>query len=127
MKVRNTAWALVAALALTGCDTWETSSLPQDVKANPAPATIAPSDIQVTEGNLAGQQFERLGDLKVTVNKTTAFHPAPTREAVIAKLQKDASKLGANAVIDARISEVQISAVSWGTRTGTGQAVRLAQ
>lgn len=127
MKLRNTAWALVAALALTGCDTWETSSLPQDVKANPAPATIAPSDIQVTEGNLAGQQFERLGDLKVTVNKTTAFHPAPTREAVIAKLQKDASKLGANAVIDARISEVQISAVSWGTRTGTGQAVRLAQ
>lgn len=117
--------AIGLALSVSACATWETSSLPQDAKRAEVPATVSVTDILVSETALPGRSYEALGDLKVTVNKTTAFHPAPTREAVIAKLQQDAAKLGGNAVINAEISDVQVSAFSWGTRTGTGTAVRL--
>ncbi len=117
--------SLGLALSVSACATWETSSLPSEAKKAEVPATISLSDIIVSENALPGRSYDRLGPLKVTVNKTTALHPAPTREAVIAKLQEDAAKLGGNAVIEATISETQISAFSWGTRTGTGTAVRL--
>ncbi|WP_371170666.1 hypothetical protein [Aliiroseovarius sp. 2305UL8-7] len=63
--------------------------------------------------------------MKVTVNKTTAFHRNPTPEAVIAKLKEEAAAIGANAVINAKVSEVQIGPLSWGVRTGNGVAVKL--
>jgi len=87
-------------------------------------APVAPSQVQVSEGDLAGQ-YTVITDLKVSVNKTTAFHPSPTREAVIVKLQEEAASVGANAVINAKISNIQVSAFSWGARTGTGTAVRV--
>lgn len=123
--MKTLAFAMLATLAVSGCDTWETSSLPQDIRTTEVPANVNPGEILVTENSMSGRSLESLGDLKVTVNKTTALHPAPTREMVIEELQENAAKLGANAVIDAKISEVEISAFSWGTRTGTGTAVRL--
>ncbi|MDK3017443.1 hypothetical protein [Pseudodonghicola flavimaris] len=66
----------------------------------------------------------KLGDLKVTVKKTTAFHPNPTVEQVEAKLRSDAAKMGASRVVETEISAVEISPFSWGTRTGTGIAVK---
>ena len=120
-------FGLVATLAVAGCATWETTSLPKDVKNQEISADTDPSQIQVTESDLSGRSYTRLGDLEVTVNKTTALHPNPTREQVIEKLRIDAAKLGANAVISTQISDVQISAFSWGSRKGTGTAVRLAQ
>lgn len=116
---------LLAMLAVSACDTWETSTLPSDVRNTAIPATTNPADILVTEDKMTGRSFLTLGELKVTVNKTTAFHPAPTREMVIAKLQEDAAKLGANAVIGAEVTNVVVSPFSWGTRTGTGTAVQL--
>ncbi len=114
-----------AALALSACDTWATSNLPRDLP----PQTSAPADpgsIVVTQDSMSGGSYTALGELRVSVNKTTAFHPAPTREMVIEKLREDAARLGANAVINAKVSEVRVSPLSWGTRTGTGTAVRLA-
>lgn len=119
--------ALAAPLVMAGCATWETSNLPREVKQAPVAANVAPSQILVTEDSLSGRSFEPLADLKVTVNKTTAFHPAPTREAVIEKLRVDAAKLGADAVISVAITDVEVTPFSWGTRTGTGKAVKLAQ
>jgi len=125
--IKPVLFALAASLALTACDTWETSNLPREVKKAPVAANVVPAEILITEDSLSGRSFEPLGELKVTVNKTTALHPAPTREAVIEKLRLDAAKLGANAVISVNITDVQITPLSWGTRTGTGTAVRLAQ
>lgn len=123
----KTTLALVATLVISGCDTWETSNLPKDLPAPAAAETTTPASVLVTSDDLAGRNYVALGDLKVSVNKTTALHPAPTEEMVKQKLQKDAAALGANAVINAKISNVQVSALSWGTRTGTGTAVRLEQ
>lgn len=67
---------------------------------------------------------QKLGDLQVSVNKTTAFHPSPTIPQVETKLREDAAKMGATRVVETRIGDVQISAFSWGTRTGTGIAVK---
>ncbi|MCB1339537.1 MAG: heavy metal-binding domain-containing protein [Pseudooceanicola sp.] len=116
-----------ALLAMAGCDTWETTSLPREARASEVPASVNPATIRIVEGPMPAGSYRKLADLRVTVNKTTAFHPNPTREQVIDKLRTDAAKLGADAVIDVAVSEVQISAFSWGTRTGTGTAVSLAR
>ena len=40
-----------------------------------------------------------MGKIEVTVNKTTAFHPDPTKEIVDLALQEKAAAIGADAVI----------------------------
>lgn len=125
--MQKTTLAIFAALAVSGCDTWETSSLPKDLPPVQTEQTTAPSSVVVTSDSMANRSYSSLGELSVSVNKTTALHPAPTEDMVIRKLQEDASKLGAIAVVNAKISDVKISALSWGTRTGTGTAVRLSE
>jgi len=121
--IRTTLILGCACLTLAGCNTWSTSN----VKANP-PETVAapvtPATVTVTEGDITNRSYTKLSDLKVSVNKTTAFHPSPTREAVIAKLKEEAASIGADAVVNAEISDVQIGALSWGMRVGTGEAVK---
>lgn len=115
----------LAALVLpvAGCNTWTQTNIDRTTKSIPV------SEAQVQHVSLSSAPFnparqEKLADLDVAVNKTTAFHPNPTIEAVEAKLREDAAKLGATAVVDVKISDVKISAFSWGTRTGTGIAVK---
>lgn len=131
--IKPVLFALAASLALTACDTMETSNQAREGKK----ANVAPEDILVTEDSLSGRSFEPLGELKVTLSGDSH---GPTREAVIEELRRDAAKLGANAVISVRISGVRVSnliiapffptsprTIRLSTRTGTGTAVRLAQ
>ena len=54
----------------------------------------------------------------ITVNKTTLFHPDPTREMVDQKLREQAYELGADAVVLARYGTVGVSFMSWGSLDG---------
>lgn len=65
-----------------------------------------------------------LGDISVMVNKTTLFHPDPTREMVTEKLKEKASEMGADAVVLARYGKGGISLMSWGSLEGKGRAVK---
>lgn len=114
---------LMAALALSACDTWDTTNIDRDLRKAPVDQVQA-SQVVLTADAFDPARQTRLGDLKVTVNKTTAFHPNPTVELVEQKLREDAAKMGATKVVETKISDVQISAFSWGTRTGTGIAVK---
>jgi uncharacterized protein YbjQ (UPF0145 family) len=78
----------------------------------------------VTSGDITDRPYQKILDLKVTVNKTTAFHPNPTSEMVIEKLKAEAALVGADAVVNAKVTDVTVSAFSWGTRKGTGEAVK---
>lgn len=137
------AGALASALLLAGgCATWSTSEVkPADAKAaapaatdprpTPAPAEpaktgLAPTDpakIQLTEGDIADRPYRTIGEISVTVNKTTIFHPDPTREMVAQRLREEAGKLGADAVVLVRYGAVGVSMTSWGSLDGRGRAV----
>lgn len=135
----------VSALGLAGCATWSSGSV------KPAPgAQIATVDkpaakpdrnkrkstqrekidpaalaaITVTENDITDRPYDVVGDIKVTVNKTTIFNKDPTHEQVDDKLRDEAAKVGANAVILVRYGTVGIGLVSWGSLDGQGRAVK---
>lgn len=113
------------ALGLSGCATWSTTQVDSST-AETATSLEAksPEEVKIYETDVAGRRYESLGDLNVTVNKTTIFHPNPTREMVEAKLREKAAELGADAVIFATYGNVGVSFMSWGSMDGRGRAIR---
>ena len=123
----------IATLAFGGCATWSTSGIdlpttapsmagsPTSPPAKRAPA--APNKVVLLDGDIADRAYEVIGDISVTVNKTTIFHPDPTREMVAERLKEEAGKLGADAVIQVRYGTVGIGLMSWGSLDGKGRAI----
>jgi len=68
-----------------------------------------------------------VGDVNVSVRKTTIFNEDPTREKVNEAMQREAARHGADAVILARYGTVGIDFFSWGRLDGNGRAVRFTQ
>lgn len=124
MTIAQMAVAVPVLLALGGCATWSHSEVQPAAQkaAEPRPAT-SPEAVLVTEGDIADRPYQSLGDISVTVNKTTIFHPDPTKELVAVKLREEAAKLGADAVVHVRYGTVGISFMSWGSLDGKGRAV----
>ncbi len=94
----------------------------------PAPSLMkrAPTSVDkvaLFEGDVSDRAYETIGDISVTVNKTTIFHPDPTRDMVTERLKEEAAKLGADAVIHVRYGTVGIGFVSWGSLDGKGRAI----
>lgn len=127
MKITLRTFAVLGLLSLGACGpTWSTSSV--DTK----PVTGGPSTtrqatqldkIAVLETDITDKPYTVLGDISVTVNKTTLFHPDPTRELVATRLREEASKIGADAVILVRYGTPGISLMSWGSMDGKGRAI----
>ena len=116
MKSRAVLRILAAAAATTflgGCaEGWSTSQVSsQSTAAVARPAT--PIDkIQVMEGDITDKPYKSLGEISVTVNKTTIFNADPTRQMVDQRLREKASTLGADAVIQVRYGTVGIALMS---------------
>ena len=128
----STITGLIGVLVLfgtTGCATWSTTSV--DTADSAPPATTAqpkrPHEVLLTESDISDRKYSSLGDINVTVNKTTVFHPNPTREMVNQKLKEEAAKLGADAVIQVRYGTVGVSFMSWGSLDGKGRAIKFDQ
>ena len=133
---KKTALILTAVtLMLSGCATWSTSTVDNAGKdAQTATATTATSrrptplnQITITDNDIVDRQYASLGDITVTVNKTTIFHPEPTREMVNVKLREKGAELGADAVILVRYGSGGVSLWSWGSLEGKGRAIKFAQ
>lgn len=124
-RVTRGAMALMVAISLGGCATWSSGSVDTSTADNKkALAATSAESIEVVETDVSDRKYESLGDLSVRVNKTTVFHPSPTRELVNAKLRADAAKLGADAVILVTYGTVGLSITSWGSMDGRGRAIR---
>ncbi|MPY68868.1 MAG: hypothetical protein GEU92_02150 [Alphaproteobacteria bacterium] len=95
-------------------DAGQTASLPR----------TDPAKIVITESDIGDRPYEAIGDISVTVNKTSLLHPDPTKELVAQKLRAVASKIGADAVILVRYGTVGISFMTWGSLDGKGRAVK---
>jgi hypothetical protein len=135
MKMTLRTFAVLGLLSLGACGpTWSTSNIQSKPVTGGAagdsaaarPAT-QPDMILVIETDLTDKPYTVLGDVSVTVNKTTLFHPDPTRELVARRLREEAAKIGADAVILVRYGTPGISMMSWGSMDGKGRAVAYRQ
>lgn len=123
----------VTGMMAAGCNTWATSevklntthtdtqqaSLPDNTEIS----TKTADDIFLSIGDLTDRRYKTLGDIEVTVNKTTIFNADPTREMVNEKLKVKAAKLNADAVLLVRYGTVGVGLFSWGSLNGKGRAV----
>jgi len=120
-------YILAAALVLSACG--DAMTYPATIeKQSETLATTAPTpveQIQLTDGSdLNNGRFEVVGPVKATIGKVTAFHPQPTVAQGEQKLRVEAAELGADGVINAKVSDVTICALSWGCRILSGTAVK---
>lgn len=126
---RNILSVIVAAVlttSLTGCATWSTSSVDTSSSSTPIAEvkSTTPDKIQIFQGDITDRKYRTLGDITVTVRKTTLFHDDPTKEDVKSRLREEAAKLGADAVVFVRYGKVGVSAWSYGSLEGKGRAVK---
>jgi hypothetical protein len=82
-----------------------------------------PEQIEIHTDN-PGRPYRQLAAISARVGAGSAYSKAPTMEDVNFKLREQASKLGANAVIQVTYKR-GISATSWKALTATGIAVLL--
>jgi uncharacterized protein YbjQ (UPF0145 family) len=81
------------------------------------------ASVTVSEAD-SNRKYVSLGDISVSVNKTTVFNKDPTRDDVNQKLKENAAELGADAVILVRYGEGGMSLMSWGSLEGRGRAIK---
>jgi uncharacterized protein YbjQ (UPF0145 family) len=126
-KLMRNFFLISALLMLSACATWSTSNVKivddSQTITDSSTKQKSPQDIFVTEKDIGDRKYKVLGDIEVTVNKTTIFHKDPTREMVNEKLRKEASKLGADAVILVRYGTGGMSMMSYGALNGKGRAI----
>jgi hypothetical protein len=114
--------ALLLSAALAGCATWSTTQV-QEAQGVAAVKAKDPAAVVITEGDITDRAYVVIGDVSVTVNKTTIFNADPTRDMVNDELRKVAAAKGADAVVLTRYGTVGISLMSWGSLEGKGRAV----
>jgi uncharacterized protein YbjQ (UPF0145 family) len=68
--------------------------------------------------------YEVLGEVNAGVRKATVFSKEVSHEKVYRNLWDRAEKLGADAGINAKYGDSQVSALSWGKTKATGTAFK---
>ena len=124
MRLNRRFWFVLLPLGLAACATWSTTTVKPAKAETPEAAAPASAELPLTENDITDRPYKALGDIKVTVRKTTIFNKDPTRADVDAKLRKEATKLGADAVVLVRYGTVGIGMTSWGVLHGEGRAVK---
>jgi hypothetical protein len=115
-------------LALAACDgkTAYPSQVEKQAAELQASSNIPVGQIPVSSADtINGGKFQIVAPVEATVAKVSAFHPNPTVEQAQQKLRVEAAELGADAVINAQIGNVQVCPFSWACRVSTGTAVKL--
>jgi len=122
---------LSMVLMISACSSWSTSNIEtvEGYQANNINTTEGSDqseslqDIIITESDMSSRNFTVVGDMSVTVNKTTIFNKTPTRQMVNEKLRNEAFKIGADAVILVRYGSAGMSLWSYGSLNGKGRAI----
>lgn len=120
MKSVNTIKAAFAAVLLLPA----VPALAADKPAS-APALVNEEfGVPVFPYDMTGRPYEVVGEVKAGVRKATIFSKAPDQGKIYRELWERAQKLGADAVIKAQYGDAHVTAMSWGSVTATGVAVR---
>lgn len=123
MKLRQTV-VIAAAIALN----FGAAGLAQE-PAGPPPAPVTYAQIRnlhppVTAGDVTDRPYRVLGEVRASVRKATVFSRAPSQAHVYRELWERAERLQADAVVNARYGDSHITAMSWGARSASGQAIK---
>lgn len=114
----------LVAISVSACSSSWSSTNTTRSGAAVADGTKRPmNQIIITEEDITDKPYRVIGDIDVTVNKTTLFNADPTREMVNKEMREEAYKVGADAVVLVRYGTVGVGLMSWGSLDGKGRAV----
>lgn len=74
--------------------------------------------------DLTDRPYDVVGEVRAGVRKATIFSKAPSQDKVYRELWERGRKLGADAVIKATYGDPHVTALSWGSTTATGIAIK---
>lgn len=80
--------------------------------------------VPVFAGDVADHPYDVIGPVKAHVRKATIFSPASSQSKIYRELWERAEKMGADAVINASFGTSHVNAISWGSTTAEGTAIR---
>jgi len=95
--------------------------------AAPPPSTYAAVmalDVPVTAGDITDRPYRVVAEVSKEVRRATIFSKDASDAKVHRELWEEAQEHGADAVIHADMGEARITAMSWGSRKATGQAIK---
>lgn len=74
--------------------------------------------------DLTDRPYDIVGEVRAGVRKATVFSKAPSQAKVYRELWERGKKLGADAIVKATYGDPHVTALSWGSVTATGIAVK---
>ena len=74
--------------------------------------------------DIPDRPYQVIGEVKAGVRKATIFSKAPSQEKIYRELWERGEKLGADAVIKAQYGDAHVTALSWGSSSATGVAIK---
>lgn len=74
--------------------------------------------------DITDRPYKVLGEVKAGVRKATIFSKAPSQEKIYRELWERGEKLGADAVIKAQYGDAHVTALSWGSSSASGIAIK---
>ena len=89
LKIMKLFIPLLFLILLSGCATYSSSKFisAESYEIGNVDKIIIPSEVIITSDDIK-QKYIIIGKIEVTVNKTTIFHPDPTRELVDLSLKE---------------------------------------
>lgn len=80
--------------------------------------------VPVFATDLPDRPYTVLGEVQAKVRKATIFSKEASQEKIYRELWERGEKLGADAVVNAGYGNSHVTALSWGSTTATGTAVK---
>ncbi|WP_231731274.1 MULTISPECIES: heavy metal-binding domain-containing protein [Sphingomonas] len=114
--------ALLMIAALVG-----TASVPVLAAENPAKQYVVVNEefgVPVFPNDITDRPYTVIGEVKAKVRKATIFSKEASQKKIYRELWERGEKLGADAVINARYGDSHVTALSWGSTTATGTAIK---
>jgi hypothetical protein len=95
--------------------------------APPPPSTYAAVmalEVPVVAGDITDRPYRVIAEVSKEVRRATLFSKNASNEKVFRELWEEAQEHDADAVIHASMGDARVTALSWGSRRATGQAIK---
>lgn len=120
MPAMNRRVALLAAIALSA------GASAQNIAPEPAMthARLMQMQIRVIREDITDHPYRVIAEVQADASQLTRFSGRPTNRKLAEELWDEARKLGADAVVNARYSDLETTGLTYGQRRAYGRAVK---
>lgn len=80
--------------------------------------------VPVFPDDISDRPYDVIGEVKAGIRKATIFSNKASQAKIYRELWERADKLGADAVINAKYGDSHVTALSWGSTSATGTAIK---